>query len=90
MSNNNKTEIIYGIESIMEKINAFIQNSKGELDVIFDFHAPSILIKTPIYYDGFKDLLKRGCRIRVRSRSSGGRIRRFWKTRGLRSETGIS
>ena len=64
MSNNNKTEIICEIDSIIEKINYFIQNTKGELDVIFDFNAPSILINTPIYYNGFKDLLKRGCRIR--------------------------
>ncbi len=48
----------------MEKINAFILNTKAELDVIFDFHAPSILINTPIYYEGFKDLLKRGYKIR--------------------------
>jgi len=32
--------------------------------VLFDLHAPSILINTPIYSEGFKDLLKRGCKIR--------------------------
>ncbi len=32
--------------------------------MIFDFHAPSILINTPIYYEGFKSLIKRGCKIR--------------------------
>lgn len=48
----------------MEKINAFIQNTKAELDVIFDLHAPSILINTPIYNEAYKRLLKRGCKIR--------------------------
>jgi hypothetical protein len=32
--------------------------------VIFDFHAPSIIINTPIYSTGFKELLKKGCKIR--------------------------
>jgi two-component system, OmpR family, sensor histidine kinase VicK len=48
----------------MEKIDAFIQDTKRELDVIFDFHAPSVLINTPIYHEGFKGLLNRGCKIR--------------------------
>jgi signal transduction histidine kinase len=48
----------------MEKIGIFIQSTKDKLDVIFDLHAPSILINTPIYCEGFKDLLKRGGKIR--------------------------
>ena len=62
--NSNKTEISYGIDDIAKKINSFIQNTEAELDVIFDLHAPSILINTPTYRNGFKDLLKRGCKVR--------------------------
>ena len=52
------------MNSIMEKINTFIQNTIAELNVIFDLRALSILITTPIYYEGFKNLIKRGCKIR--------------------------
>lgn len=59
----------------MEEIDVFVRNTKVELDVIFDFHAPSILINTPIYQEGFKDLLKRGCKIRCMTEVTPENIR---------------
>ena len=50
--------------SITEKINAFIQNTKTELDIVFDLYTLSILITTPNFHCGLENLLKRGCKIR--------------------------
>ncbi len=52
------------MNDIMEKINIFIQNTITELNVMFDLRALSMMITNPTYHDGFKHLLKRGCKIR--------------------------
>ena len=52
------------MNDIMEKINIFIQNTITELNVMFDLRALSMMITNPKYHDGFKHLLKRGCKIR--------------------------
>ncbi len=52
------------MNDIMEKINTVIQNTITELNVMFDLRALSMLITNPKYRDGFKYLLKRGCKIR--------------------------
>ena len=64
IANINKTEILYGMNDIMEKINIFIQNTITELNVMFDLRALSMLVTNPKYRDGLKHLLKRGCKIR--------------------------
>ena len=64
IANINKTEILYGMNDIMEKINIFIQNTITELNVMFDLRALSMLVTNPKYRDGLKYLLKRGCKIR--------------------------
>ncbi len=48
----------------MEKIRVFIQSTHTKMDLTFDCQGPSILITTPSYRDGFKDILKKGCKIR--------------------------
>ena len=52
------------MSGIVEKINIFIQNTITELNLMFDLQALSILITNPKSRDGFKHLLKRGCKIR--------------------------
>src|SRR6476619_7095049 len=41
-----------------------MDNAKVKMDITFDLHVPSIVIKTPLYYEGYKDILKRGGKIR--------------------------
>lgn len=59
-----RTQILYGVENAVGKGVKFMENVKGRMDITFDHHAPSIVVKIPEYYNGYKDILKRGGKIR--------------------------
>jgi len=59
-----RTKILYGVENALSYGKKFMDNAKVKMDITFDHHAPSIVIKIPLYYEGYKDILKRGGKIR--------------------------
>ncbi|MDQ6724470.1 MAG: hypothetical protein M3Z01_09460 [Thermoproteota archaeon] len=59
-----KTEILYGVENSLSYGVKFMKNVTRKMDITFDHQAPSIVIKIPQYYDGYKDILERGGKIR--------------------------
>ena len=59
-----RTRILYGVNNALSYGSKFMQNVKKKMDITFDHKAPSIVIKIPLYYDGYKDILKRGGKIR--------------------------
>lgn len=58
------TQILYGAENAVGKGVEFMKNTKRRMDITFDHKAPSIVIKISQYYDGYKDILSRGGKIR--------------------------
>src|SRR5919107_3308813 len=59
-----RTQIFYGVEKALSFGKKFMDNAKVKMDITFDHHAPSIVIKIPLYYEGYRDILKRGGKIR--------------------------
>jgi hypothetical protein len=59
-----RTKILYGVENALSYVKKFMDNAKVKMDITFDHHVPSIVIKIPLYYEGYKDILKRGGKIR--------------------------
>ena len=59
-----RTQILYGVENALSYGVKFMENAEKKMDITFDYHAPSIVIKIPQYYVGYKDILKRGGKIR--------------------------
>ena len=59
-----RTQILYGVDNALSYGVKFMENAKLKMDITFDHHAPSIVIKISHYYDGYKGILKRGGKIR--------------------------
>ena len=59
-----RTQVLYGVENALSYGVKFMENAEKKMDITFDYHAPSIVIKIPQYYDGYKNILKRGGKIR--------------------------
>ena len=59
-----RTQILYGVNNALLYGSKFMQNVKKKMDITFDHKAPSIVIRIPLYCDGYKDILKRGGKIR--------------------------
>jgi two-component system, OmpR family, sensor histidine kinase VicK len=58
------TQILYGAANAVGKGVEFMKNTKHKMDITFDHRAPSIVIKIPQYYEGYRDILSRGGKIR--------------------------
>lgn len=41
-----------------------MDNTKTRMDITFDKNAPSIVVKIPAYYEGYKNIIERGAKIR--------------------------
>ena len=59
-----RIKILYGVENALPHVKKFMDNAKVKMDITFDHRVPSIVIKVPLYYEGYKDILKRGGKIR--------------------------
>src|SRR5918996_592305 len=64
-SRTNSTEIIYGVENVMQKIVSFMSNTRKKLDVFFDHSAPSIALGVEEYRNGLMAIRRRGGTIRA-------------------------
>lgn len=61
---NEKTKLIYDMESAIFYGVRFLQNSKGRMDVFVDENGPAIIIKYNIYKDNYIKARSRGVKIR--------------------------
>ena len=59
-----KSEIIYGSENAVDMGIRFMKNTITKMDITFDHNAPSIVTRLPAYWNGYKDILARGGKIR--------------------------
>jgi two-component system, OmpR family, sensor histidine kinase VicK len=59
-----RTRILYGAENALSYGIKFMSNTKRKMDITFGSSAPSIVIKILQYYQGYKEILKRGGKIR--------------------------
>ena len=59
------SEILYGAENAVGRGVQFMQNVKKEMDIFFDYRAPSIVVDIEEYRNGYRDIRRRGARIRA-------------------------
>ena len=59
-----KTEILYGAKDAVGRGVEFMKNVRERMDISFDHRAPSIVTELAEYRDGYKDILRRGGKIR--------------------------
>lgn len=59
-----KSEIQYGAENAVGRGVLFMKNTKTRMNITFDKNAPSIVVQIPAYYEGYKDIIRRGAKIR--------------------------
>ena len=48
----------------MRKGISFMKNTQRRMDITLDKNAPSRVVQVPTYRDGYKDVIKRGAKIR--------------------------
>ena len=59
------SEILYGVEKAVGRGVYFMSNVRERMDIFFDKNAPSIVVDIAEYKDGYKDIRKRGGKIRA-------------------------
>ena len=60
-----KSEILYGVENAVGRGVYFMSNVKEKMDIYFDYKAPSIVVEVQEYKNGYRDIRKRGGKIRA-------------------------
>jgi two-component system, OmpR family, sensor histidine kinase VicK len=64
-SSERKTEVLYGAEDAVQRGVYFMSNVKKKMDICFDNRAPSIVINIDEYSNGYRDIKRRGGKIRL-------------------------
>jgi two-component system, OmpR family, sensor histidine kinase VicK len=60
-----KTEVLYGADNALQRGVYFMSNVKKRMDIYFDNRAPSIVININEYGKGYRDIKRRGGKIRL-------------------------
>ena len=60
-----KTEVLYGADNALKRGVYFMANAKRKMDIYFDNRAPSIVIDVDKYSNGYRDIKRRGGKIRL-------------------------
>ncbi|MFL6421391.1 MAG: ATP-binding protein [Nitrososphaeraceae archaeon] len=60
-----RSEILYGIDNAVGRGVYFMSNVKKRMDIYFDHKAPSIVVEIDEYRNGYRDIRKRGGKIRA-------------------------
>jgi two-component system sensor histidine kinase VicK len=60
-----KTEVLYGADNALQRGVYFMSNVKKRMDIYFDNRAPSIVININEYSKGYRDIKRRGGKIRL-------------------------
>ena len=69
-----KTEVLYGAEDAVQRGVYFMSHVKNKMDVCFDKKAPSIVINIAEYRNGYRDIKRRGGKIRLLTEITGENI----------------
>ena len=69
-----KTEVLYGAEDAVQRGVYFMSHVKNKMDVCFDNKAPSIVINIAEYRNGYRDIKRRGGKIRLLTEITGENI----------------
>lgn len=64
LTNTPKFEILSGSENAVERGVKFMKNTKTRMDITFEKDDPSIVAQIPAYNEDYKDIIKRGAKIR--------------------------
>ena len=59
------TEVLYGAEKAVGRGVQFMRNVRERMDIYFDHRAPSIVINIEEYRNGYRDIRRRGGKIRA-------------------------
>ena len=59
-----KSEILYESDNAIGKGSLFMRNTTTRKDITLDKNAPSIVVQIPAYYEGYKDMTRKGAKIR--------------------------
>ncbi len=59
-----KSEILHDADNAVEKGALFMRNTKTRMDITLDKNAPSIVVQITAYYEGYKDITRKGAKIR--------------------------
>ena len=70
-----RTIILYGSEKAVAYGEKFMKNVEKMMDITFDHKAPSIVITISQYYNGYKDILNRGGKIRCITDITKGNVK---------------
>jgi two-component system, OmpR family, sensor histidine kinase VicK len=65
ISGQRTSEILYGPENTVGRAVQFMKNVKKRMDIFFDHKAPSIVINIEQYRNGYRDIRRRGAKIRA-------------------------
>jgi two-component system, OmpR family, sensor histidine kinase VicK len=60
-----KTEVLYGADNAVQRGVFFMSNVRKKMDICFDSKAPSIVISINDYMNGYRDIRRRGGKIRL-------------------------
>jgi two-component system, OmpR family, sensor histidine kinase VicK len=60
-----KTEVLYGADNALQRGVYFMSHVKNKMDIYFDNRAPSIVINIDEYRNGYRDIKRRGGKIRL-------------------------
>ena len=73
-SEGKKTEVLYGADNALQRGVYFMANTKRKMDIYFDNRAPSIVIDVDKYSNGYRDIKRRGGKIRLLTEITGENI----------------
>jgi two-component system, OmpR family, sensor histidine kinase VicK len=69
-----KTEVLYGADNALQRGVYFMSNAKKKMDICFDNRASSIVIDVEEYSNGYRDIRRRGGKIRLLTEITGENI----------------
>jgi two-component system sensor histidine kinase VicK len=69
-----RTEVLYGVDNVLQRGVYFMSNVKNKMDIYFDNRAPSIVTNLDKYRNGYRDINRRGGKIRVLTEITGENI----------------
>src|SRR5215213_1163684 len=72
--NDERTEIMYDMESAISYGVRFIENAKESMDVFVDKNGPSVILKNDIYNDNYVKARNRGTKIRFITEITRGNL----------------
>jgi two-component system, OmpR family, sensor histidine kinase VicK len=81
-----KTEVLYGPDNALQRGVYFMSHVKNKMDIYFDNRAPSIVINIDEYRNGYRDIKRRGGKIRLLTEITSENIEYYKHIRNIGDE----